>query len=192
MAKRENPYEAAFAAWLRARAVPFVEIHEAFRQRLDAVGAVGDAEAAAVTTKNLDFVVTTPAATWLVDVKGRRFPGSGKRYWNNWATREDLRGLAGWERSFGAGSGGLLIFAYLLTGDKSPLPADDLFFHRKQWFAFLGIRWFDYAAAARTISPKWGTVAAPTRRFRELARPARCFFETTATAPLPAVTAARA
>jgi glutamyl-tRNA synthetase len=34
--------------------------------------------------------------SWLVDVKGRRFPSGDeqKQYWKNWSTRDDLRSLA--------------------------------------------------------------------------------------------------
>ena len=87
-----------------------------------------------------------------MDVKGRRFPaGTRKQFWKNWTTREDLRGLASWEGLFGPGSGGLLVFAYLLTGERSPVPVEELFCHQRQWYAFLGLRWFDYASAARPI-----------------------------------------
>ena len=179
MAKRENPYEAAFAAWLRQLAVPFIEINESHRQFLGDKSAVVHDDLARVTAKNLDFIVTVPrGTTWLVDVKGRHFPGGKQRhYWKNWATRDDLHGLASWENIFGAGSGALLVFAYQLRGERSPLPLDELFCHQKQWYAFTAIRWFDYASAARPISPKWGTVAVSTRRFRELALPARSFFQ---------------
>ncbi len=174
MAKRENPYEAAFAAWLRHIAVPFIEINESHRQLL-----AEPQNDQRVTAKNLDFIVTVPrGTTWLVDVKGRHFPGGKQRhYWKNWATRDDLHGLARWENTFGAGSGALLVFAYQLRGERSPLPLDELFCHQKQWYAFVAIRWYDYASAARPISPKWGTVALPTSRFRELAQPARKFFQ---------------
>lgn len=174
MAKRENPYEAAFAAWLRQLTVPFIEINESHRQWL------GEQQNdQRVTAKNLDFIVTVPrGTTWLVDVKGRHFPGGKQRhYWKNWATRDDLNGLARWENTFGAGSGALLVFAYQLRGERSPLPLEELFCHQKQWYAFVAIRWYDYASAARPISPKWGTVALNTSRFRELAQPARQFFQ---------------
>jgi hypothetical protein len=180
MAKRENPYEAAFAAWLRQLAVPFIEINESQRQFLGDKPWLGEQSTGERgTTKNLDFIVTVPrGTTWLVDVKGRHFPGGKQhQYWKNWATRDDLHGLAGWENIFGSGSGALLVFAYQLRGERSPLPLEELFCHQQQWYAFVAIRWFDYASAARPISPKWGTVALPSRRFRELALPARSFFQ---------------
>jgi hypothetical protein len=178
MAKRENPYEAAFAAYLRHHRIPYVATQESHRQHAHAAAGCSLGQAGAV--KNLDYLVSPASGcTWLVDVKGRRFPaGRSKQYWKNWTSREDLRGLENWERLFGAGSGGLLVFAYMILGDRSPLPIDELFFHNQQWYAFLAIRWFDYASAAKTISPKWDTVAMPTKRFRELALPAKHFFQT--------------
>ncbi|MDX1963037.1 MAG: HYExAFE family protein [Pirellulales bacterium] len=169
MAKRENPYEVAFAAYLRHRRVPYVAIHESHRHSL------GDG-----SIKNLDYLISLPGGmSWLIDVKGRQFPGGGKQkqYWKNWATQEDLRGLSAWEQLFGQGSCGLLVFAYLLTGEQSPVAVPELFCHAGQWYAFLGIRWYDYASAARVISPRWGTVALPATRFRELARPISEFLQ---------------
>ena len=42
--------------------------------------------------------------SWLVDVKGRRFPSGDEhhQYWKNWSTRDDLRSLAAWQTHFGA------------------------------------------------------------------------------------------
>jgi hypothetical protein len=173
LAKLENPYEAAFAAWLRSLTIPAIAIDEHQRQLLGTA-----------TVKNLDFIVTTrvpetaQGTTWLIDVKGRRFPsGRQRHYWKNWTTREDLRGLAGWEQQFGPGSSGLIVFAYLVLNERSPLPSEELFCFQDQYYAFLAIRWFEYASAARVISPKWETLAVPTRRFRELVRPARHFLQ---------------
>jgi hypothetical protein len=168
MAKRENPYEAAFAAYLREWRIPYVAINEAHRA-LWGEGSI----------KNLDFLVSPPGAgCWLIDVKGRRFPaGTRQQYWKNWTTRDDLHGMASWEGLFGQGSGGLLVFAFLLTGELSPVPPEELYCHQRQWYAFLAMRWHTYASAARPISPRWGTVAMAARRFRELAVPARRFLQ---------------
>ena len=64
MAKRDNHYEAAFEAYLRDRRLPYVAVDEG-RRALAADGSL----------KSLDFIVSPPGArSWLVDVKGRRFP----------------------------------------------------------------------------------------------------------------------
>src|SRR4051812_28411345 len=89
MANRDNHYEAAFEAYLRDRCLPYVAVDEAKRSRMGAG-----------SLKSLDFIVS-PAGqgSWLVDVKGRRFPsGEQKQYWKNWSTRDDLFSLAQWER----------------------------------------------------------------------------------------------
>ena len=75
MANRDNPYEAAFEEYLRARGVPYVAVDEARRSVLAEGGSL----------KSLDFIVSTPGpVTWLVDVKGRRFPSGDdhqRHYW---------------------------------------------------------------------------------------------------------------
>jgi hypothetical protein len=76
MANRDNHYEAAFEEYLRSRGVPYVAVDEARRSVLSDGGSI----------KSLDFIVSTPnQMTWLVDVKGRRFPSGDdqKQYWNS-------------------------------------------------------------------------------------------------------------
>src|SRR5215471_12811910 len=105
MANRENPYEAAFEELLRSRRIPYVAVDESKRSLL------GDG-----SLKGLDFIVSpADGGSWLVDVKGRRFPtasGEGKQYWKNWSTRDDLRSLAAWQRLLVGGFQGLLNFTY--------------------------------------------------------------------------------
>ncbi|HYW79333.1 MAG TPA: HYExAFE family protein [Thermoguttaceae bacterium] len=165
MANRDNHYEAAFEAYLRNRAVPYVAVDEAKRSVL------GDGQ----SIKSLDFIVSSPGpTTWLADIKGRRFPsGEGKnlQYWKNWSPRDDLRGLARWESLFGAGFCGLLVFAYDVLGDRAPLPVEQLFEYRDHLYGFVAVRLADYAAHARDISPKWDTLAMPTAEFRRFAVP---------------------
>ena len=162
MAKRENHYEAAFEHYLRARQVPYVAVDEAKRALWD------DG-----SLKSLDFIVSASGCeNLLVDVKGRRFPsGLRKRYWKNWSTRDDLVSLARWEQLFGDGFTGVLVFAYLLAGNRSPLPTRHLFEFRRQWYGFVAVRRSDYAAWSRQISPKWDTVAVNATHFRRLAVP---------------------
>jgi hypothetical protein len=167
MANRDNHYEAAFEAYLRSRGLPYVAVDEAKRSVL------GDGE----SIKNLDFIVSTPGtATWLVDVKGRRFPSAEDQYWKNWSTRDDLTSLAQWESLFGENFRGLLVFAYLIVGDRAPLPAEQLFEYRDGLYGFVGVLLADYAAYCRQISPRWDTVAMPTADFRRLARPVEELF----------------
>ncbi|MCE9544615.1 MAG: HYExAFE family protein [Planctomycetia bacterium] len=195
MANRDNHYEAAFEAYLRQRQVPYVAVDESRRSLL------GDS-----SLKSLDFIVSpsgdsrsgdsrgggglaefdsygcaAPPAnqptSWLVDVKGRLFPGGRQRqYWKNWSTRDDLHSLVRWEQLFGEQFGSLFVFAYRLVGDRAPLPREQLFDFRGRWYGFVGIRLCDYARHARPLSEAWGTVAMPTAQFRRLAAPLERFF----------------
>ncbi|MDX1944379.1 MAG: HYExAFE family protein [Pirellulaceae bacterium] len=165
MAKRGNHYEAAFEEYLRWLAVPYVAVDETRRSL------AGDR-----TLKSLDFIVSPPEipGSWLIDVKGRRFPtGTSGQYWKNWSTADELTSLAGWEALFGQQFTGLLVFAYNVIGDRAPLPRDELFVHRGGLYGFLGIRLDHYASSAKQLSPRWNTVHMPVPRFRALARPVR-------------------
>jgi hypothetical protein len=164
MANRDNHYEAAFEEFLRKCGVPYVAVDEAKRRLLSDGGSI----------KSLDFIVSAPGqGSWLVDVKGRRFPSGEvqRQYWKNWSTRDDLRSLAQWEMLFGAGFRGLFVFAYDVLGDRAPLPAEQLFEFRGSLYGFIAVPLVDYAGHARPISPRWDTWAMPAADFRRFARP---------------------
>ena len=164
MANRDNHYEAAFEEYLRSRGAPYVAVDEARRSVL--------ADGASI--KSLDFIVSSPSElTWLVDVKGRRFPSGDeqKQYWKNWSPREDIESLAQWEKLFGESFRGLFVFAYNVVGDRAPLEPEKLFEHRGGLYGFVAVELAEYAARAHPISPSWDTVAMPTAEFRSLARP---------------------
>ncbi|MGL4595358.1 MAG: HYExAFE family protein [Thermoguttaceae bacterium] len=159
-----NHYETAFEAFLRERTIPFVAVEERHRNRL----------ADGSSLKNLDFVISCPTgSSWLIDVKGRKFPGGTGRsaYWKHWATKDDMTGLLKWEQHFGGRFCGLLLFAYLICGDMSPLPEEDLFCFKNRLYGFIGISIHDYVKEVRLLSPKWQTYSMPLHRFRKLARP---------------------
>jgi hypothetical protein len=165
MAKRDNHYEAAFEAYLRARRVAYVAVDEQRRSRIDGG-----------SLKNVDFLVApADGATLLVDVKGRRFPSgqTHKQYWRNWSTRDELRSLAAWEELLGPRATGLLVFAYNVIGDRAPLAAEELFVFRGSLYGFVAIRLDHYGACAKQLSARWDTVSVPTAQFRALARPLR-------------------
>ena len=164
MANRDNHYEAAFEQYLRQRGVPYVAVDEAKRSRMSDGASI----------KSLDFIVAGPGGrTWLVDVKGRRFPSGDeqKQYWKNWSTTDDCRSLAQWEGLFGETFESLFVFAYDVLGQRAPLPAARLFAFRGHLYGFVAVRLADYAAWARRISVSWDTVAMPTAEFRRLAVP---------------------
>ncbi|QDU86761.1 hypothetical protein Pla175_01110 [Pirellulimonas nuda] len=178
MANRSNHYEAAFEAYLRAERLAYVATSEQ-RRALAEVGSL----------KSVDFVVSPAGGpTWLVDVKGRRFPSgqAHRSYWKNWATAEDLRSLADWRARFGPDAEAALVFAYHLVADRSPLAADEVFWHRDRPYAFVAVSLADYQPAARPLSARWGTVHAPVAEFRRCARPARLLLGGRQTAALAA------
>lgn len=175
MTKRDNHYEAAFEAYLRARTIPYVAVDETKRSLTIAGPQATDDEK---SLKSLDFIVSPLSArgerrgNWLVDVKGRRFPsGRAKQYWKNWSTADELRSLAHWETLFAGQFQALLVFAFNVVGDQAPLPAEQLFEFRGSLYGFLGIRLDHYAGWSRVLSPRWQTVTIPAKQFRALARP---------------------
>jgi len=163
MADRDNHYEAAFEAYLRRERLPYIAVDES-RRSLVPDGSL----------KSLDFIVSPPGdVSWLVDVKGRRFPSGDEhqQYWKNWSTRDDLRSLAAWERHFGGGFCPLLVFAYHLVGNRSPVPREQLFEFRGSHYGFVATRLADFVPHARPLSTSWDTVAMPVGQFRQLACP---------------------
>ena len=85
MANRDNHYEAAFEVFLRGHGIPYVAVDEAKRSLLSGGGSI----------KSLDFIVSAPGpTTWLVDIKGRRFPSGDaqKQYWKSLAQNHSRNG----------------------------------------------------------------------------------------------------
>jgi hypothetical protein len=161
---RSNHYDVAFEAYLRACRTAYVAVDERRRSVLERT-----------SLKSLDFLVYTPdQGTWLVDVKGRQFAAGGPgRRWENWATHEDLSGMAAWQELFGGQSRGLLVFAYDL-GENAVEVLPELgvpFVHRGRQYAFFGV-WADsYRDWMRVRSPRWETVWLPSPLYRELRFP---------------------
>jgi hypothetical protein len=160
MAIRANHYDAAFEAWVRSERWAYVAVNEARRACVEDT-----------SLKSLDFIVSTPAwGQCLVDVKGRRWPGSGERgrRWENWVTQDDLDSVARWEGVFGPGYRGLFVFAYVLPSDQRAPTEVARFTFRERDYAFFGVWACDYRQSMRTRSPKWDTVWLPSQPFREL------------------------
>jgi len=177
MAKRDNHYEAAFEAYLRWLGVAYIAVDETHRSLLGATGKESNSAQGRASLKSIDFIVSprSSSGSWLVDVKGRRFP-TGSSYFKNWSTADELLSLAAWEELFGPQAKGLFVFAYNVVGDRAPLAADELFVFRGGLYGFVGIELAHYASWSKQLSPRWGTVTVPVARFRALARPARELF----------------
>lgn len=168
--KSDNPYESAFAAYLRDRGVGFVAVDEAKRTLL------GDAD-----VKSLDFIIVGPEnARLVVDVKGRKFPsGSPTRpakTWQNWTTQADIDGLVRWAGVLGGGFRGVLAFAYRLVPPYAVPPGTpDTFTHKDATYLMRAVEVWDYRENMRPRSAKWGTVHLPAAAFRRVVKPFSAF-----------------
>lgn len=164
MTRRHIHYEAAFEDYLRSCGLPYIAVDEQ-RKAIFAGNRV----------KSFDFLVYRPdGPTWLVDIKGRKFPyetDGQKRYWENWITREDLDGLTHWQTAFGGEFVAMIVFAYHLLGPRDRQPTPHVHPFRNDLYAFLCIDLETYRRECRQRSPKWDTLSMPASRFRKLARP---------------------
>ncbi len=168
MANRQVIYEVCFEDYLRSVGVPYVAVDEAKKALF-----------AGVRLKSFDFVVYSSAGpNLLVDVKGRQFPYTnrgGRRYWENWATRDDLESLRRWEEVFGTGFAGLLVFCYHLAGPEEAARFEVVHLFRGEYYGLVGVYRGAYVDACRTRSRAWDTVYVPARTFRERMRPVTAF-----------------
>lgn len=164
MARRHNHYEAAFEDYVRSRGWPYVPVDEQ-RKAIFSGGRI----------KSFDFLVYRPGERpWLVDVKGRKFPydsASGKRYWENWVTQEDLSGLGKWKDVFGDEFEPVFAFAYWLPEGSDRDPTTYVHTFRNRYYSFLWISATDYAEHARQRSASWKTVFLTGNTFRQLVKP---------------------
>jgi hypothetical protein len=123
----------------------------------------------------MDFIVYSDRpVNLLVDVKGRRFPSGGEaghNKWENWTTPDELESLSHWERIFGNGFRGLLVFAYHVWQTRYLSEVEVPFEFRDRVYAFYGVWAEDYQAAMRTRSTSWDTVTLPSAEFRRLRKP---------------------
>ena len=160
MADRTIHYEAAFEAFLRERAIPYVAVDEARRALF-----------ANAKLKSFDFVVYSGnGPNLLIDVKGRQLRNRGSRKgFETWSTEQDISDLMQWEQVFGEGFKALLTFVYWID---PPLTAEaGMFQFRDRWYLLIGIDLAEYRNHMRRRSAKWETVSLPAEDFRSLARP---------------------
>lgn len=167
---RNNHYETAFEGYLQEHGLCYVAVDETRRAWL------GD-----VPLKSLDFIVHgANQARFLVDVKGRRFPGGSetrpRHVWKCWSERDDLISLERWAEVFGPGFRGLLVFMYhVLPTVELPAETPDVWFWRGRRYLLRAVEADAYRQHMKVCSPSWDTVTLPHAVFRELARPFRDF-----------------
>jgi hypothetical protein len=162
---RHNHYEAAFADFLREHRVCHVAVDESRRSFL------GEE-----LVKSVDFIVTSEGGKWVIDVKGRRYPGGPanhpRRVWENWTTRADVQCSQQWAKRFGEDFQALFVFAYLLTSaEVSPKEEDTYWVWHGSGYLLRAIPVAVYAQQMRQRSPKWDTVCIPQAKFLALSQP---------------------
>lgn len=197
VAQRRHHYERAFEAYLRLRRHPYIAVDEARKALLPpgaklavvdraARSGVGEGEAAAAgvatALKSFDFVLYGPALNWLVDVKGRKASAaalagfadgraSGGRRLECWVTREDIDSLRTWEGLFGAGFQAAFVFVYWCESQPPDGLFQEILEYQGRWYAIRAVTVEAYRSAARTRSPRWGTVDVRAADFERLSRP---------------------
>lgn len=160
MADRTVHYEAAFEAYLRHRAIPYVAVDEAKKALF-----------ANAKLKSFDFVVySKKGPNLLVDVKGRSCRNrSARSGFETWSTEQDITDLQQWKQVFGDGFEAVLIFVYHVN---APLqPGAGMFEFRDKWYLLMGVDLAEYRNNMRRRSAKWATVCLGAEQFRQLARP---------------------
>ena len=177
MAQRRHHYERAFEAHLRERRIPYVAVNEAKKALLPAGARLRlDAPDSGASLKSFDFVVYGENTNLLVEIKGRKVPrrkspGTTGARLESWVTLDDLASLRTWERLFGPGYEGAIVFVYQCDDQ----PPDGLFqetiLRDGRWYAVRAIALDDYESAMKTRSPRWRTVDLPARAFERLSRP---------------------
>ncbi|MCA9310292.1 MAG: HYExAFE family protein [Phycisphaerales bacterium] len=166
MVQRRHHYESAFEDYLRHHRIPYLAVDEARRSLLPP-----DKARAASALKSFDLVIYTATLNLLVDVKGRRAPGTGTRRMENWVTRRDLTDLHAWEDLFGTGFQAAFVFIYWCHEQPPDGIWAELFSHRGRWYAPRLILRRHYARHHTPRSPRWQTVQLPRATFTRLSRP---------------------
>ncbi len=178
MGQRHHHYEAAFAAFLRSRRIPYVSVNEARKSLLPAGAGPVDA------LKSFDYVVYGRRANLLLDVKGRRIRAASggadpadevrprrrtaRGHLDTWVTRGDIEALRTWEALFGPGFEAAFIFMHWVPEPPADGLFDEVFAHRGRWYALRAVRLANYVQAMRQRSPRWGTVDLPAAAFERL------------------------
>ncbi len=158
-------YELAFVEYLKGQGSVALGVDESRRSLI-----------AGEPLKSMDYVVLSQGGNFVVDIKGKRFPGGPtnkpRRVWENWVFDEDVSGLLRWGEAFGGDFQGLFVFVYKVAPEiHFSAPVEDLLEIGENVFLFRGIRVADYHQRMKRRSPKWGTVDLSRDDFRALVQP---------------------
>ncbi len=161
MAQRRFHYDAAFEHYLRANQIPYVAVDEA-RKAMQGPRKL----------KSFDFVVYGKSGpNLLVDVKGRKHSGKSHKSLDNWVTADDVADLQQWEKIFGDGFKGTLVFLYWCAVQPPDALFQEIFCYQDRWYAVLGVTIDAYRQKMGRRSAKWDTVHVPADEFARLAQP---------------------
>lgn len=119
-----------------------------------------------------DVWISRKKGAWLIKILGRQFPSGQKnpRYWRNWVNEEMLEHSLQWENWPGGNFTTLLVFAYEITADKSPVEPAKLFSFAGKFFAFVVVSAKVYRQYCKPLSASWGTVSMSVSDFRKWGR----------------------
>ncbi len=161
MGQRRFHYDRAFEHYLRAKAIPYVSVDEA-RKALHGY----------VSLKSFDFVVYgADGRNLLVDVKGRKHGGRSTRQLDNWVTEDDVTCLTEWQKIFGKGFRGALVFLYWCDEQPPDALFHEIFEFGGRWYAVLAAEVDAYREHMKQRSPKWQTMHVPAEAWQTISRP---------------------
>lgn len=207
--KTDNHYERAFAHYLQYLEIPYLATRENQRcfAGNQEYGSLKNIDFLVFNRRNSRFILepevvaaprpngsSLPGAlngfseephakdvriSWLIDIKGRRFPSGQKspQYWRNWVNEDDLLSINRWEALLGTDFHGLLVFAYHVLADRSPIERSRLFLNEGNYYAFMAIPATVYSRCCRTLSPRWRTLTMPSVEFRKKVQPIQNWLE---------------
>lgn len=157
--------------------------HKAFATYLLAKGIVSERVTEIGSAKPAsplpDVWISREEGVWLIKILGRKFPSGQKapQYWRNWMKEDLLKSSLQWERWPGKKFRSLLVFAYEIVGEKSPIEQKLLFSYQGKSFAFVVIPAQVYRQYCKPLSPRWGTVSMSVNDFRKWGRPWEFFWQ---------------
>ncbi|MEO1715906.1 MAG: HYExAFE family protein [Planctomycetota bacterium] len=180
MATARHHYERAIEAYLRARRTPYVSVNEARRALLPPkakLEATDTATGESVSLKSFDFVVYGSPFNLLVEVKGRKVPGSSgaaaatRSQLQSWVTRDDVVALERWQGLFGGDFRSAFVFVYWCERQPPDALFQEVFEHESRWYAVRAVLLDEYKREMKTRSERWRTVHVPTDAFERISGP---------------------
>ncbi len=176
--QRRHHYERAFEGYLRVRRIPYVAVHEARKALLPGGCRSEEDGGRDPALKSFDFVVYGEGGNLLVDIKGRRAGGTGRRApgggvgrMESWVTEDDVASLQRWEQLFGPGFSAVFIFIYQYADQPPDTLFEEVLEHAGSWYALRSVGLADYARVMKQRSPRWRTVDVPASVFHRISRP---------------------